>query len=141
MLERCRSGVIQIVQRGVVVNDALDKREVDPVHPMLFEDREVGVVRKSLVDRIEERAARWMGEVVLHQIDQPGVVCAGFEHVTATGCSSSLEIDHCADVVCPGVIRCEGDGPQEAVLLTVIDQEDDVVGWRRAFLQNASDLE
>ncbi len=60
MLQRAVVDVLEIVERGVVIRDPVDRGKVQYAHVCTFEDRRVGVIRQQVVDRVEERRREWL---------------------------------------------------------------------------------
>ena len=140
VLEASAVELVGIVERSVVGLPVADEGEVQAGGAALLEHGHVRVDGHVLVDFIAEGRTVGMGRA--GESGDEGAVCgARFEHLGDAGVAAGLEIERDADVAGPGMLGQEGGSAEQAVLLAVGEEKDDIVAQRRAGPQSAQGFE
>src|ERR1700733_8584882 len=85
MLNRGGRCVGPAIEGSVVVSDIADEREIKSLIRGRLENREIRVVRKTLVEDVEKRVGDGPEEYPRAKMHQPSIRGPGFKHEAGTG--------------------------------------------------------
>ena len=141
VLQAGRVEVVDGVVRMVVVGAAADRPELQPGEPMLAQHREVGVERPEPVDLRDRRLTDRVGRRSRELPDQPGVAGGRVVQRRRSGVAGTLEVEQDAAVAGVRVLPGERLRADEPWLLTIAEQQDDVVARPLARGEHTRDLQ
>ena len=141
MLQRAPRQVRDVVEWGVVRGHSTDEGEVQARHAALPPHRVIGVVGHAPVDLDGGRGRARSAGLAREALHRPAVPRPGLEHAARSRIAASFQVDHRADARAEGMVLGEELGAEQALLLAVLEQEDDVSLERRSRGQRARHLE
>ncbi len=130
VLHRRRRRVGHRVGPLVVPLEPVDVREVHRRQARLDRHREVAVVRHAPVDLLRQRGREDVRHRARHGVDEPGGPLARLEHDDRPAIAARFEVEHQPDVARHRALGEERARAHQPVLLSLGEEEDDVVPQR-----------
>src|SRR5690349_8988263 len=101
MLKTAFVNCLSIVERRVVMTQAIDLCEVKTRHACFSEDVEVSLVRQQFVDLVRERMGHWIRRGMRKLPDEPAVFISGFKHDYGAAVAACFEVEHHSEILGP----------------------------------------